>query len=84
MPSITTTDPAHDFDALRLRAHREPVEITRDGRRDMVLLSADQYDWLRAAAQRTHRTSSAPQVVIEAVERATMDLEHANLDRLLD
>lgn len=65
------------------QAQREPVEITRHGRREFVLMSADHYDWLRAAAQRTHRTVDAAEVVIDAVERAEMDPEHAHLDDLL-
>jgi hypothetical protein len=47
-----------------------------------VLLSADHYDWLRAAAQRSHRTEVSD-VVLAAVERAEMDPEHAHLDELL-
>jgi hypothetical protein len=46
-------------------------------------MSAEHYDWLKAAAQRTHRTADAAQVVIDAVERAEMDSEHAVLDELL-
>jgi len=60
------------------------VEITRHGRRELVLLSADQNDWLIAAARRTHRTENAAAVVIEAVERAEMDPEHAHLDKLIE
>jgi hypothetical protein len=60
------------------------VEITRHGRRELVLLSADQYDWLIAVARRTHRTENAAAVVIEAVERAEMDPEHAHLDKLIE
>jgi hypothetical protein len=48
-----------------------------------VLLSAEHYDWLTAAARRTYRTVDATQVVIDAVERAEMDPEHAALDELL-
>jgi PHD/YefM family antitoxin component YafN of YafNO toxin-antitoxin module len=62
---------------------REPVEITRHGRRELVLLSADYYDWLIAAVRRTHRTADAAAVVIEAVERSEMDPEHARLDELM-
>jgi prevent-host-death family protein len=65
------------------RAQREPVEITRHGRRELVLMSADHYDWLTAAAKRTYRTSESPLVVIDAVEHAEMDSEHAHLDKLL-
>ena len=86
-----------DFGAIRRRvlerhgklgqfqhqAQREPVEITRHGRREFVLMSAEHYDWLRAAAQRTHRTDTATEVVIAAVENAEMDPEHSALDDLL-
>ena len=46
-------------------------------------MSAEQYDWLRASAQRSHRTDAAAGVVIDAVERAEMDVEHKPLDDLL-
>jgi len=46
-------------------------------------LSAEHYDWLTAAAKRTYQTVDATQVIIDAVERAEMDPEHAALDQLL-
>jgi hypothetical protein len=46
-------------------------------------VSSAQYDWLAAAAKRTHRTVEAASVVIQAVERAEMDPEDATLDELL-
>ena len=55
------------------QAQSEPVEIIRHGRRAFVLMSADHYDWLRAAAQRRHRTTDAEDVVVRAVERTEMD-----------
>lgn len=71
------------FGDFQHQAQREPVEITRHGRRELVLMSAEHYDWLRAAAQRFHRTADAASVVIDAVERAEMDPEHAGLNELL-
>jgi prevent-host-death family protein len=71
------------FGDFQHQAQREPVEITRHGRRELVLMSAEHYDWLRAAAQRAHRTADAASVVIEAVERAEMGPEHAGLNELL-
>ena len=55
------------------RAQREPVEITRHGRRELVLMSADHYDWLLAAARRSHLTKDAVLVVVDSVRRAKMD-----------
>ncbi len=71
------------FGEFQHKAQREPVEITRHGRRDLVLMSAEHYDWLTAAARRTYRTEDAASVVIEAVRRAEMDPEIAHLDELM-
>jgi prevent-host-death family protein len=65
------------FGEFQHQAQREPVEITRHGRRELVLMSAEHYDWLTAAAKRTHRTASAAQIVIDAVERAEIPGDRA-------
>jgi len=61
----------------------ETVNITRHGRRELVLMSADHYDWLVAAAKPSHRTEDMGNVVLEAVRRAQVDSEHAALDELI-
>jgi prevent-host-death family protein len=83
MAQATALEFQRRFGEFQHQAQREPVEITRHGRREYVLMSAEHYDWLTAAAKRTHRTAEAPDVILEAVERATMDSKHAHLDELL-
>lgn len=83
MPTVGALEFQRKFGEFQHLAQREPVEITRHGRREFVLMSAEHYDWLKAAAQRTHRTVDAADVVVEAVERAEMAPEHAALDDLL-
>jgi prevent-host-death family protein len=83
MSQTTAVEFQRNFGEIQHRARREPVEITRHGRRELVLMSADHYDWLVAAARRSHRTSEAAPVVVEAVRRAEMGAEHAHLDELL-
>jgi prevent-host-death family protein len=83
MPRTTALEFQRKFGQFQHQAQREPVEITRHGRRELVLISADHYDWLKAAAQRMHRTIDAPAIVVDAVERAEMDPEHSKLDDLL-
>jgi hypothetical protein len=46
-------------------------------------MSADHYDWLGAAARRSHRTSATSPVVLEAVRRAEMDPSQALSDDLM-
>jgi len=83
MARTTLSEFQRKFGKFQHRARREPVEITRQGRRELVLMSADHYDWLMAAARRSARTVGARQVVIDAVQRAEMAPEHAALDDLL-
>lgn len=83
MARTTALEFQRKFGAFQHQARREPVEITRHGRREFVLMSAEHYDWLRAAAQRTHRAADAADVVVDAVERSEMDAEHAKLDELM-
>ena len=80
MARVTAMEFQRRFGEFQHQAQREPVEITRHGRREFVLLSADRYDWLVAAAQRTHRTAEAASAVIAAIEHAEMDPEHAQPD----
>ena len=84
MAQTTALEFQRKFGHFQHQAQREPVEITRHGRREFVLMSAEHYDWLKAAAQRTHRTVDAADLVVEAVERAEMDHEHDDLDDLLE
>jgi prevent-host-death family protein len=83
MAHTTAVEFQRKFGEFQHKAQREPVEITRHGRRELVLMSADHYDWLTAAARRTYRTAEAAPVVVEAVERAEMDPELARLDELM-
>jgi len=83
MAQTTALEFQRKFGQFQHEAQKEPVEITRHGRREFVLMSAEHYDWLKAAAQRTHRTADAAQVVIDAVERAEVGPEHDALDDLL-
>ena len=83
MAQTTAMEFQRKFGDFQYQAQREPVEITRHGRRELVLMSADHYDWLMAAARRAHKTADAAQVVVDAVRRAEMDPEHAALDDLL-
>ena len=47
----------------RHRARQEPIEITRHGRREFVLMSTDHYDGLVAAARRASTVAVLPQAL---------------------
>jgi prevent-host-death family protein len=83
MTRITAVEFQRKFGEFQHQARREPVEITRHGRRELVLMSADHFDWLTAAAQRSFRTVDAASAVVDAVRRTEMEPEHRHLDDLL-
>ena len=83
MAQTTAAEFQRKFGEFQHKAQRELVEITRHGRRDLVLMSAEHYDWLLAAARRTARTEDVSDVVLDAVQHAEMDDEHAALDELM-
>ncbi|ACJ00833.1 type II toxin-antitoxin system prevent-host-death family antitoxin [Rhodospirillum centenum] len=83
MPTVGVLEFQRNIGQFQHEARREPVEITRHGRREYVLMTAEHYDWLKAAAQRTHRTVDVADIVQAAVERAEMAPEHRHLDDLL-
>jgi prevent-host-death family protein len=83
MSQTTAMEFQRKFGEFQHRAQREPVEITRHGRRELVLMSAEHYDWLVAAARRVGRTADAPAIVTDAVRRAEMNPRHAHLDKLM-
>ena len=64
MPTTTSLEFQRKFGQYLNESHREPVEITRHGRRELVLMSDAQYDELLSAAQRRGKTveaASAPE-----------------------
>ena len=82
---VTTT--AQDFQRhigeYQHRAQSEPVEITRHGRREFVMMSAERNDWLMAAVKRVHRTEETPEVIAEAFRRARVHPRHNHLNKYL-
>jgi prevent-host-death family protein len=77
MTRTTAPEFKHKLGALQRHAEKEPVEFKRRGRRALVLMSVDHYDWLMAAARRTHKTEEAADVMAQAVRQAEMAPDQA-------
>ena len=82
MSQTTAQQFQRKFGEYQHQARREPVEITRHGRRELVLMSAERYDWLLAASKRSHATHELPDTIVDAVRSAKMDKRHDRLDKL--
>jgi prevent-host-death family protein len=73
MSQATAQQFQRKFGEYQHQARREPVEITRHGRRELVLMSAERYDWLLAASKRSHAVADLPDTIVDAVRKAKMD-----------
>ena len=80
MIRMTETDLHQDLDALADRARHEPVTITKDGRDDLVVLSAEEYARLKRRDRRVGLTEDLPEECVEAVRNAKVPDEFAALD----
>ena len=83
MATVTAREYQRRLGEFQDQARKEPVEITRHGRRDLIVMSAERYDWLKAAAKRVHRTEDLPETIIDAIRRAEMDPRHNHLNKLM-
>lgn len=82
MTQATAQQFQRNFGEYLHHARREPVEITRHGRRELVLMSAARYDWLIAAAKCSHPVEDLPEPIIQAVRSAKMDKRHHHLNKV--
>ena len=80
MIRMTEADLHQGLGALADRARREPVTNTRDGRDDLVVLSAEEYARLKRRDRRVGLTEDLPEDWVEAVRNAKVPDEFAALD----
>jgi prevent-host-death family protein len=83
MATMTAREAQRNFGEIEQQARKGPVEITRHGRRHLVVMTAEAYDWMQAVKKRSFRTEEAPEFVIEAVRKAKMHPRHNHLNKLL-
>ncbi len=76
MAVTTALDFQRNIGRYQELAQREPVEITRHGRRSLVLLSAEEYARLRARDRRAYGAEEVPSPVLDAVEGSRMSRRH--------
>ena len=69
---------------VRSKARRAPVEVTFHGRPELVVLSVEDYALLRQNRKLAMARTDMPATRIERIANNRMDVEHADLDRLMD
>jgi prevent-host-death family protein len=69
---------------VRSEARRAPVEVTYHGRPELVILSVEDYALLRQNRKLAMALTHMPTAKIERIANNRMDVEHADLDGLMD
>jgi PHD/YefM family antitoxin component YafN of YafNO toxin-antitoxin module len=65
-------------------ARRAPIEVTYHGRPELVVLSVEVYALLRQNRTLAMTRADMPRAKIERIANNRMDIEHADLDALMD
>ena len=68
------------FGSLAEKARNEPVTITREGRDELVLLSAAEYDRLKRRDRRVVRLEDFTDEEMALIAKAEVPAEYAHLD----
>jgi prevent-host-death family protein len=77
---VTQFEFQRDFGEIADKAVREPVTITREGRDDLVVLSAQEYARLKRRDRLVGLTSEVSEEWIAAVRDAKVPDDHRHLD----
>jgi prevent-host-death family protein len=77
---MTEAELQRGLGALAERVRHEPVTITKDGRDELVVLSAEEYARLKRRDRRVGLTEELPEEWIDAVRNAKVPAEFAALD----
>jgi len=83
MATMTAREAQRNFGEIEQQARKGPVEITRHGRRHLVVMTAEEYDWMQAVKKRSFRTEDLPETLVDAVRRAKVHPRHAHLNKLM-
>lgn len=77
---VTSAEFIKSYGSLADKALTEPVTITKNGRDQLVLVSAEEYDRLRQRDRHAFRTEDLSAAEIALIAKAEMPPEHAHLD----
>ena len=76
---VTATQAKNRFGAMCTHAKAEPVFVEKDGRIDTVIVSAQQFDALRSAAQ--PKTLAQRRKVFEQTHKAWIDEQNTRFEK---
>jgi PHD/YefM family antitoxin component YafN of YafNO toxin-antitoxin module len=67
MLTVPAAEAERNFGLYQDKALTQPVEVIREGKKPVVMISADEYSRLKRRDRQVVRTEDAPQDVVDAI-----------------
>jgi prevent-host-death family protein len=84
MVSITGEQLKEDTGLVRAEARRHPVEVSYQGRPELIVMSIEDYELLRKNRKLAYRVEDMPLEKVKRIVGNEMDERHADLNDLMD
>jgi prevent-host-death family protein len=84
MITVTASEFQQHFGRYQDEALTQPVAITRNGRKRLVVMSVDEYRRLKRRDREVLRAGELSDADLAAIARTEMDPRHAHLDKELE
>jgi prevent-host-death family protein len=82
--SVTGEQLQKNTGLLRSEVRRHPVEVTYHGRRELIVMSIEDYELLRQGRRTPYRIDNMPIEKIERIAANRMDDRHVHLNALMN
>ncbi|MDR3516476.1 MAG: type II toxin-antitoxin system Phd/YefM family antitoxin [Azospirillaceae bacterium] len=80
MPKVSSADVQKNFGEYRVVAESEPVHVMHYNKPSVVIVSADEYNRLKARDKTSMATEDLPEWLIEQIATSEMDRKYDLLD----
>ena len=80
---VTSTEFSKEVSRYQDAALSQPVVVTRDGRDQTVMISAEEYQRLKRRDRQVFAAGELPEEMIDAIRRTEMDIRHQHLNELV-
>jgi prevent-host-death family protein len=81
MQQVSSADVQKNFGEYRLVAENEPVHVMHYNKPSVVIVSAEEYNRLKARDKTSMATEDLPEWLIEQIASSEMDAKYDHLDR---
>jgi prevent-host-death family protein len=80
MLEVSSADVQKNFSTYRVAAENEPVQVSHYNKPSVVIISAEEYNRLKARDKMAMATEDLPEWLVEQIATSEMDAKYDHLD----